>query len=377
MTRPLRVLHVVSGDLWAGAEVQAFTLISQLGKMPDTTVAAVLMNDGILAERLRSVGIPVFVLDERENGSLRVFRRMRAVLHRWQPNVVHTHRQKENILGSLANWSSRRVVCVRTVHGLGGRHEQRRWWGVRRSVVDRLDVWCGCALQQKVVVVSRDLSARLKDSFPPGRIAVIENGVDVETIRAQRGIAGFRREDPDCTHIGIAGRLVEVKRVDLFIDAAVVLRREDPERGWRFHIFGDGPMRQALERRAESAGAMDVIRFHGHRQDIATCVGGLDALVICSDHEGLPMIALEAAALGVPTVAHEIGGLPEVVPREFLVSQHDVRGYRDGILRALRADARIVAAHQAAELPKLFSAERNAERIRAMYEQAVAERCTG
>ena len=89
------------------------------------------------------------------------------------------------------------------------------------------------------------------------------------------------------------------------------------------------------------------------------------------------MIALEAAVLGVPTVAHEIGGLPEVVPREFLVSQHDVRGYSEGILRALRADARVVAARQAAELPKRFSAERNAERIRALYEQAVAERFTG
>ena len=85
------------------------------------------------------------------------------------------------------------------------------------------------------------------------------------------------------------------------------------------------------------------------------------------------MISLEAAALGVPTVAHAVGGLVEVVPEEFLVTQHDARGYTDGILRALREDARAIAVRHAAQMLEQFSAQRNAERVRALYEEVVAE----
>lgn len=85
------------------------------------------------------------------------------------------------------------------------------------------------------------------------------------------------------------------------------------------------------------------------------------------------MISLEAAALGVPVVAHAVGGLLDVVPEEFLVTRHDPRGYSTGILRALCADGRAIAARRAVAALTQFSARRNAERVRALYEEVVAE----
>ena len=76
MTQALRVLHIASGDLWAGAEVQAFTLISHLARIPNTEVATVLMNEGALANKLRSTGVPVHVLNEREVASLQILGRL-------------------------------------------------------------------------------------------------------------------------------------------------------------------------------------------------------------------------------------------------------------------------------------------------------------
>ena len=60
------------------------------------------------------------------------------------------------------------------------------------------------------------------------------------------------------------------------------------------------PLRSDLQVLSEQLRISGVTTFHGHRADIATCIGGLDALVICSDHEGMPMTALEAAALEFP-----------------------------------------------------------------------------
>jgi L-malate glycosyltransferase len=376
MTQNLRILHVASGDLWAGAEVQAFTLMSHLTQIPDTEVAAVLMNEGILADRLRSVGIPLYVFDEREVGPIRISAGLRGVLNDWRPDVIHTHREKENILGSLANRSCRNVPSVRTMHG-GKEHSAIAGWrGARRRMVERLDRWCGCRLQQRIIAVTGELAARLRAEFPAANIVVIENGVDVDRVRAEKGTAEFRSAAPDSIHIGIVGRLVEVKRVDLFIQAAALLRRDDPQRSWRFHVFGDGPLRGELEALSERLDMTGGISFHGHRQDIATCIGGLDALVICSDHEGMPMAALEAAALEVPTVAHAVGGLVDIVPEALLVTRHDARGYHDGVLEAVGEECRSIARNRIREVLPRFSAKCNAERVHALYKQVIAE-CNG
>ena len=235
-----------------------------------------------------------------------------------------------------------------------------------------LDQWCGRVLQQKIVAVSEPLGHQLTSVFGADKVIVVENGIDADIVRSERGLAEFRRAEPNATHIGIVGRLVDVKRVDLFVAMAGLLCAALPGRQWRFHVFGDGPLRPTLVDLARSVQLSGQIEFHGHREDIATCMGGLDVLVNCSDHEGLPMTTLEASALGIPIVAHAVGGLANIVPEEFLVVRHEPAGYKEGVIRALRDDARAIAVRKAASTLERFSARRNAERMRAMYEQLIA-----
>jgi len=86
------------------------------------------------------------------------------------------------------------------------------------------------------------------------------------------------------------------------------------------------------------------------------------------------MTALEAAALGVPLVAHAVGGLLEVVPSEFLVIDHTARGYSDAIGRALAADARAIATAKSAQVMQDYSSTRNATRIRSLYQRLQTEK---
>jgi len=373
MTRVLRILHVASGDLWAGAEVQAFTLMAHLSRAPATEVAAVLLNDGRLAAKLRSADIEVHILDERHIGAVGILLRLRRVLQAWRPDVVHTHRVKEDILGALANRLGPNVPCVRTTHGGNERRPGRGTKSALNRAVFTLDRWCGRRLQQRIIAVSAELGEALSNSFGAAKVIVIENGIDAAAVRSERGVAEFRAVAPEAVHIGIIGRLVEVKRVDLFIAMAVRLSTNGSGRTWQFHVFGDGPLRLTLEALARQLQVTDQVMFYGHRDDIATCLGGLDVLVNCSDHEGMPMTALEASALGVPLVAHAVGGLTSVVPREFLVGRHDAAGYAEGVLRALRADARSITVKNAASVLKNFTAQRNADRIRLLYEQLMSE----
>lgn len=372
MKRSIRVLQIVSGDLWAGAEAQAFALMTHLAKLPDTAVRAAVLNDGKLASELQNAGLDVDILDERRIGSVGILLRLRRILKEYEPDVIHTHRLKENVLGSLANRMWRNVAAVRTVHGSDEHAGAKGFHGMRRQAMNRVDRWCGRVLQRKIIAVSNELGWELSRTFSPSQVVVIENGIDVDRVLAARGVASFKANEQTSIHIGLVGRLVPVKRVDIFIEMASLLKKGCDGRKFRFHVFGDGPLRGLLEEHARAIGVSDAITFHGHRDDIATCIGGLDALVNCSDHEGMPMTALEALALNVPIVAHSVGGLRSVVPEQNQVVQHDPSGYRDVILKVVANSAALT--HEALAKLERFSAGRNANRIRALYENVIHDR---
>ena len=376
MAYKLRVLHIASGDLWAGAEVQALTLISHLARLADTEVSAVILNDGVLAAELRTLGISVHVVNEADLGTLKIFARLRNILLQVRPNVIHTHRRKENIIGSIANYTSTHVACVRTVHGSDEQMNADRKLGGRQMGIRFIDGWCGKLFQEKIIAVSQQLGLELIERFPDKKVAVIENGIDAMEIRARRRQADFKVAEPHANHIGIVGRLVRVKRVDLFIQMAAKLSAHLPGRPLRFHVFGEGPERRELEMLAATLGIESAMSFHGQRNDIPSCLGGLDALVMCSDHEGMPMVALEAMSIGTPIVAHAVGGLLDLVPKRYLVERHDAEGYVEATLRVLSLDPSDIAAasrHNERVLKK-FSAQSNAMAVRKLYEQAVLER---
>jgi hypothetical protein len=76
----------------------------------------------------------------------------------------------------------------------------------------------------------------------------------------------------------------------------------------------------------------------------------------------------------VPTVAHAVGGLLDVVPEAFLVARHASEGYGETILRAISDEGRAIVRRRATETLLRYSAKGNAERVRAVYEQMVTQR---
>jgi glycosyltransferase involved in cell wall biosynthesis len=309
----LRVLHIVSGDLWAGAEAQLFQLMRAFLRDPALQLTAVLLNEGELAARLRSCGVAVHVLDESKLSTTEIALQLARICRKMRPEIIHTHRLKENILGSLAALVTPGAVSVRTVHG-APEHAPKGVAPVRRAVqlADRL---LGTYVQKKIVAVSSDLERRLWREYRADHIVRIWNGIDVGLIRAlSRHDLGLRLEGD--VRFGIAGRLVPIKRVDLFLESARELL--DHNGGdIHFYIIGDGPLMSELVARATTLGLSGACHFLGFQTNPLPILSKLDALVLTSDHEGLPMIALEAMALGIPVIAHEVGGLGSQDPRLF------------------------------------------------------------
>lgn len=369
--KPIRVLHIASGDRWAGAEAQLVTLLVHLKRRDGILVRAVLLNEGETAARLRAYGVAVDVLDESRLNGFQILLGLRGLLYRYRPQVIHTHRQKENVLGCLANVMSLRVPCVRTVHGAP--EHMPPWSRPSKRLFRLLDLAVGRYLQDQAIAVARDLGTQLHGIFPIAKVAVIENGVDVEAVKAQAvTAASFRTARPECRHIGIVGRLDPVKRVDIFLDMAAELLGRNLPWPLAFHVFGEGPLRGELEDSVRCRHLADAVTFYGHRQDIHACMASLDILVMCSDHEGTPMAILEALALGVPVVANRVGGLIDALGdgvAGVLLESRSGLAYAGAVQELLCCPARREHLRQrgAKHIEERFSAVRNATLTASLY----------
>ncbi|MGE0080660.1 MAG: glycosyltransferase [Thiohalomonadaceae bacterium] len=332
----LKVLHVASGDLWAGAEVQLYQLARALHRRSDIQLHAALLNHGMLETRLREAAVPVTVLDERRLGLPRLATALRSLVAQLAPDVVHSHRYKENLLATLAlprTASGRaRAVAVRTVHGAP---EPARSWRVHAAhLADRLSA----RLQHGAVCVSPELLTSVRRRFPSLALEVIENGLAFDELDHAVAAAANRTPLPGAgLHVGLVGRLVPVKRPDIFLATAERLAGAQPG-AFSFHVFGEGPLQRQCADDALRRGLVHHLHFHGFSPDMPAMLAQLDVLVLCSDHEGLPMVLLEAMGLRVPVIAHAVGGMPHVLENGrygCLVHDHSPEGYA----RALQAFA--------------------------------------
>lgn len=131
------------------------------------------------------------------------------------------------------------------------------------------------------------------------------------------------------TSLLFAGRLVEQKRPELFIELACQLSRLAPNEDLEFLVAGDGPLRPKLERLASEKGLRnDQMKFLGEQSAMRDVYNASDILISTSAHEGTPNVILEAMAHGIPVVATNVGGVTEILAagRGLLVRPGDVDG---------------------------------------------------
>ncbi len=307
INEPLPVVtHIASGDLWAGAEVQVYHLCKALKASGAILPTAVVFNDGILSNKLREIDIPVEIADETNLSPFQITLTIRNHCRKYKSCVVHTHGFKENILGIIGKDLARVPYSVRTVHG-----NPETAFTVRRPLkwlVKHLDILLGRFRQQAIIAVSTQLEEKLPPLFP-GKVHKIFNFIDVEDVREQWLVPPNPTQSSP--KIGIVGRLVPVKRMDIFIKTIALLN----EQGFACTgvIIGSGPLEGQLRQLAEELGISEKIDFKGFVNPALEEVRKLDLLLMTSDHEGLPMTLLEALALEIPVAAHRVGGIPEIL----------------------------------------------------------------
>ncbi|MFL5737179.1 MAG: glycosyltransferase [Actinomycetota bacterium] len=321
-----------------------------------------------LVPALRAEGVDAVCLGMHGDADARWTLRLRRLLARERPAIVHAHLPYAAIGTRLAarTLGSRRPRVVSTEHNTAERYR----------VATRLGDRATLPLDDRTIAVSRSVAA----SFPErSRIVVIPNGVDVERIRSgalERNAAREALGVPlDATVVGTIGGITSKKGHGVWLEAAERVLAKAP--GTAFVWIGLPIEGAALERRIEATGLGERVLLAGYREDAAALLRAFDLFCLPSLHEGLPLSVLEALAVGVPVVATSVGGVPEALASGggVLVPPSDAQALADVLLELIADPARrgrLSAEGSAAA--RAFDVRETVRRTEALYLETLGAR---
>ncbi len=368
----IAVCHVVSAEIWAGAEAQIAMLLRQLAAQAAFSLSAIVLGEGRLGAELTNCGIETALIARASGRFLGTFREASRLLRGKKIDVLHSHKSKENLLALLLAKRFAVPFLVRTQHGMP---EPRT---LKDRLVYRMERMTA-SYASRIVCVSDELQQRLAGKVSGDKLTVIRNAIDLTAMQSRLTPAEAKIKlgiSPERQVVGIVGRLELVKRVDLFLEVAHCLSQSMPTAC--FVIAGTGREEEALKNSLRGSELEQRVLFLGGRDDIYDVLRAMDLLLITSDHEGLPTVLLEAMALGIPVVARNVGGIGEVISDNVsgrLVNSADAAAIAGAALPLLTAgELRSRLIDNGFKTVQAFSATRNAARYMHIYQSMVESR---
>ena len=310
MAKTIRILHVVDSLGKGGLENGLVNLVEY--SAPDRfehTVCAI-RRLGPNAERLEAAGARVICLNE-DGRSRFQFRKLAQTIRAEKPDVVHSRNWAAIETVPAGRWVHAHGL-VHSEHGLEAdtsiREPRRRSW-FRRLAFELAD---------RVLSVSsqlRDLHAK-RTGFAVERITVVHNGVDSRRFQPNPAIRARVREElglsPAEFCIGCVGNLSPAKDYPTALRGVEAFNRFCDD--WRLLVIGEGPERSHLQELIQANPRLrGRVRFLGMSQRVPEMLTAMDVYLLSSVIEGMSNSLLEAMACGLPVIATDVGGNPEVV----------------------------------------------------------------
>ncbi len=328
-------------------------------------------SENSLTRVMNSARIPFGFIREKGRFDLSVISQIRRLANKNNAHIVWTNSVKSHFLVDRA----RRNQAFRWVafhHGYTFTDFKMRLY----NELDRVSL----PHAHRVLTVCAAFAEQMKGrGIAPDRIRIQHMPIRRFTI-SQEEVAQLRsdlRLMPETRVILSIGRLSQEKGHKDLISAFAQLRELMKDSPLRLVLVGDGPERPNLEQQAKESDAADSIIFCGHRDDAKRFYGIASVFALPSYSEGTPNVLLEAMAAGVPVVATNVGGVPELAtngqeailvppanPSELAKALQTV--LQLPVLRSemATAGAKVVEAHS----PKLYF-----ESMRKVFAEAAAE----
>jgi glycosyltransferase involved in cell wall biosynthesis len=372
--RPLRIVHAVRAPVGgifrhildlANGQIDAG---HHVGIIADSLTGGNRANAALaeIAPRLKLGVRRVAIRREPYPTDLLVWARFKSLIAQLKPDVLHGHGAKAGAFTRMLS-RSKRFIRVYTPHGGSLHYPLSTWKGAFYSRLERA-LMNNTELFLFESAFARDTYQRTIGTPTAGLVRCVFNGVTAAEFDAVT-LA------PDATDVAYVGEFRHIKGADLLIEAVARLRAG--ARPVTLTLAGDGEELNALKALVEKHSLGEAVRFIGHvKARFGFSKGKL--LVVPSRGDSMPYVVIEAAAAGIPMIAADVGGIPEIfgVHRAALFAPNSVGAMAEAIEAALDDPAGAAARAKALRnrIFMHFSQKAMVEGVLASYREAFAGR---
>lgn len=361
--RPTRVLHVINGEHFAGAERVQDLLAAALPQF-GFEVGFAVVKPGEFVKRRSYQEAPVYETTMRGRFDLRPARGLVELVRRHDYRLIHTHTVRTALVGRIAAAFSG-VPMVHHLHSPTLCDSTHFWRNVFNTVLERVST-CHIAA---AIAVSESLGRYgVEHGLPAARVHVVPNGVP--------GCDDFcERPTPSGTWtIGCVALFRPRKGLETLLYALQLLRTDGVSVRLRaVGTFETPEYEREIHKLVVELGVGDLIEWRGFRRDVAAEFAAMDLFVLPSLFgEGMPMVVLEAMSFGVPVIATRVEGIPEAIRDEqdgLIVEPNDPLSLALAIARFVhgRADWQALRTSARQRQCDRFSARSMAEGVARVY----------
>lgn len=338
-----RVLRIINRFNMGGPTYNATFLTRFLSDDFETILVGGLPEEGESDSLhiLREYGVDPILLPEMQripnlSSDRAAYKKLKALILEFKPDIVHTHAAKAGALGRRAAHACGVPVIVHTYHG----HVFHSYFGPLKTwVYKSIERWLA-RKSDAIIAISQLQKEELTTVHricPPEKVRVIPLGFDLGKFRenlaenrlATREKYGLQKHE---VAVAIVGRLAPIKNHGLFLDVVTYLAEKGVRA--RYFIVGDGTEYAAVSARTEEINRRfgQLITMTSWITDIAAFNAGMDILCLTSDNEGTPVSLIEAQAANIPVVSTDVGGVRDILrdgETGFVVPRKDLAAFAE------------------------------------------------
>lgn len=365
----IKVLYFLNNKVRGGVEEHVLCLLKGLNRSEfDPLIVCPEELIELMSKELKEYNVKSYPICIRQWTQLKEIKNFLNVLKQEKPDIVHSHLLFATMFAAPLSKLAKVPKVIDTAH-------IREAWrkGIKKAYfIDRFFY----SFVDEIIAVSDAIKRYLVETkkLPSSKIVVIKNGVELTKFKVPKGASAQVPKSPGehgnmgtgnkCSStqeprrtwepetwehgnlklkVGVIGRLEEQKGHKYFLEAIHKLG-EEANRA-EFLIVGDGSLRKSLETMAKDLNITAHVKFLGYRSDVVDILKSLDIFVLPSLFEGLPLVALEASAMGKAIIVTNVDGSPEAVIHKetgLVVPAKDSDALKDAMLELMNDNHKLI-----------------------------------
>lgn len=314
-----KVMYLLNYTGDGGTEKYVLNLMSSLGK--DRCIF-VYSEKGSFFEKFSELGVPIYQVTMKGPFDFKAAQEIKSISKKEGVGIIHAQFLRENYIALLSTLLGSKVKVIWTYHV-----------NVPMSSTIKLTNRFMTRLNHKIISVAEFMKKELlQKGISSDKVTVIYNGIKVPKIDESKKVVMTEKV------VSVIGRLSPEKGHKFLFESLAQLKRDNPNLKWKLHVVGDGVLKQELIDLSKTLDIQSNIIFKGFVNTMDTEYINSDIILLPSENEAFPFVAIEALAFEKPVISTNVGGLPEVIidnETGILVSYGDVDALAKNIKRLL------------------------------------------